>query len=79
MKRNRWKKRLIKKETLAGISGEPAEKMRVIAPMQAETRSSSASWRRARNPVRDREYENAPKNFLFPNETPSCTRTPKGW
>ena len=74
-------KRFIKKETLAGIVGELAVKMRVCAPMKAEDHVLFRVLEAGEKPLVDfANTRNAPKNFFFPlTETLlKFTRTGKG-
>jgi ferredoxin len=74
-------KRLIKKETLAGIVGELAGKMRVCAPMKAEDQVLFRVLEAGEKPLVDfANTKNAPKNFLFPRTEMMMkyTRTGKG-
>jgi len=74
-------KRLIKKETLAGIVGELAGKMRVCAPMKAEDQVLFRVLEAGEKPLVDfANTKNAPKNFLFPRTETMLkyTRTGKG-
>ena len=74
-------KRLIKKETLAGIVGELAGKMRVCAPMKAEDQVLFRVLEAGEKPLVDfANTKNAPKNFLFPRTETllKFTRTGKG-
>ena len=74
-------KRLIKKETLAGIIGKLAGTMRVFAPMQAEDQVLFRILEAGETPLTDfANTRNAPKNFLFPRTETlmKFTRTGKG-
>jgi ferredoxin len=74
-------KRLINKERLAGIIGELAGKMRVIAPMRAEDQVLYRILEVGEKPLTDfANTRNAPKNFLFPRTETllKFTRTGKG-
>ena len=74
-------KRLIKKETLAGIVGELAGKMRVCAPMAAEDQVLFRVLEAGEKPLVDfANTKNAPKNFMFPRTETlmKYTRTQKG-
>jgi len=74
-------KRLIKKETLAGIVGELAGKMRVCAPVKTEDEVLFKVLEAGDKPLVDfANTKNAPKNFLFPRTEMMMkyTRTPKG-
>ncbi len=60
-------KRLIRKETLAGIVGELAKKMRVCAPMQAEDQVLFRALKAGEKPLFDfANAKDAPKQFFFP-------------
>ncbi|MEI7673247.1 MAG: hypothetical protein WCK00_14130, partial [Deltaproteobacteria bacterium] len=74
-------KRLIKKETLAGIVGELAGKMRVCTPMAAEDQILFRVLEAGEKPLVDfANTKNAPKNFFFPRTETllKFTRTGKG-
>jgi len=74
-------KRLIKKETLAGIVGELAGKIRVCAPMKAEDEVLFRVLEAGEKPLIEfANAKNAPKNFFFPRTETllKFTRTGKG-
>ena len=74
-------KRVIRKETLAGIVGELAGKMRVCAPMKAEDEVLFRVLEAGEKPLIEfANAKNAPKNFLFPRTETllKFTRTGKG-
>jgi sulfhydrogenase subunit beta (sulfur reductase) len=74
-------KRLIKKEALAGIVGELADRMRVYAPMQVEDQVLFRLLAKGEKPlVNFANAKNAPKNFLFPRTETllKFTRTGRG-
>ena len=74
-------KRIIRKETLAGIVGELAGKMRVCAPMKAEDEVLFRVLEAGEKPLIEfANAKNAPKNFLFPRTETllKFTRTGKG-
>ncbi len=74
-------KRVIRKETLAGIVGKLAGKMRVCAPMKAEDEVLFRVLEAGEKPLIEfANAKNAPKNFLFPRTETllKFTRTGKG-